>query len=132
MQWNGRGKAALWDAAPARGTERLHQTPKPLSLMRQLVEDFTLPGELVWDPYAGSGTTGVACLELGRRFLGQEKDADMAELAARRLSGLDVQPIAPPPNPQTNIFAGSTENGDDGYQSLFNHLVGGDKKEQTP
>lgn len=105
MQWNGGGHAALWEAAPARGKERLSQTPKPVALMRMLVEAFTLPGEIVWDPYAGSATTGVACLELGRRFIGQEKNAELADLAARRLSGIDVQPLAPPPNPQTSIFA---------------------------
>ena len=46
---------------------------KPLALMRQLIEDFTDPGELVWDPYGGSMTTGVACLQLGRRFLGHSR-----------------------------------------------------------
>lgn len=45
------------------------------------------------DPYAGSGTTGVACVQLGREFLGCEGDAVMAELARRRLSGLRAVPV---------------------------------------
>jgi DNA modification methylase len=52
------------------------------------VGDFSDPGELVCDPYAGSGTTGLACAQLGRSFLGWERDAAMAELAQRRLTGL--------------------------------------------
>ncbi|KKN87386.1 hypothetical protein LCGC14_0258410 [marine sediment metagenome] len=109
MQWNGGGHAAFWESPTARGKERLSQTPKPVALMCQLVEAFTLPGEIVWDAYMGSGTTGVACLELGRRFLGHELDPALAELAARRLQGLDVKPLAPPPNPQTNIFASAED-----------------------
>lgn len=112
MQWNGGGHAALWEFPPARGSERLHQTPKPIALMRKLVEDFTLPGETVWDPYMGAGTTGAACLDLGRRFVGHEIDPAMAELAARRLQGLDVKPIAiPHPNPQACIFDAMEEEG---------------------
>ena len=49
-----------------------HETTKPLELMRAIVEDFTRPGELVLDAFAGSGTTGVACRLHGRRFVGWE------------------------------------------------------------
>ena len=45
---------------------RLHTTQKPVDLMRALISDFTNPGELVLDSHAGSGTTGAACIELGR------------------------------------------------------------------
>jgi len=83
--WNGGGKVALWRHAPAHGAERCHPTPKPVSLMLDLVRDFTMPGELVWDPFAGGGTTGVACMKLGRRFLGHELEHEHAEVAARRL-----------------------------------------------
>jgi DNA modification methylase len=47
----------------------------------------------VCDPYAGSGTTGLACAQLGRSFLGWERDAAMAELAQRRLAGLRGVPV---------------------------------------
>jgi len=49
-----------------------HETTKPLELMRAIVEEFTDPGELVLDAFAGSGTTGVACRMHGRRFVGWE------------------------------------------------------------
>jgi site-specific DNA-methyltransferase (adenine-specific) len=53
--------------------------------MLELVADFTDPGDLVLDPFCGSGTTGVACLRLGRRFIGVEKDATYAAVARERL-----------------------------------------------
>ncbi len=95
MRWNGRGRSGAWRHPPARGDDRAHETPKPLPLMLDLVRDFSDPGELVWDPYAGSGTTGVACLRLGRRFLGHEMQPHYAEIAAERLEaetrGLTLQ-----------------------------------------
>lgn len=90
--WNGGGRAAVWThptaALEARRNESgrpEHLTPKPLSLMLELVSLFTDPGEVVLDPFAGSGTTGVACLRLGRRFIGIEKDPTYAATATDRL-----------------------------------------------
>ncbi len=53
--------------------------------MMDLVQDFTEPGDLVLDPFCGSGTTGVACLRLGRRFIGIEKDPKWANVARERM-----------------------------------------------
>jgi hypothetical protein len=92
-RWNAGGKHGVYVHAIERGEGRCHPTQKPLSLMRELVGDFSDPGELVCDPYAGSGTTGVACVQLGRRFLGWERDAAMAEAARRRLAGLRAVPV---------------------------------------
>jgi site-specific DNA-methyltransferase (adenine-specific) len=47
----------------------------------------------VCDPYAGSGTTGIACAQLGRRFLGWEREAGVAELAQRQMAGLRAVPV---------------------------------------
>ena len=66
---------------------RLHPTQKPVALMRYLVATYTNPGDVVLDNCMGSGTTGVACAELGRRFIGIEKDRGYFEAACRRLSG---------------------------------------------
>jgi len=68
------------------GVSRLHPTQKPLPLMKRLVELVTQPGDMVLDPFAGSGTTGVAALQLGRRFQGFEKDPDFVRVAEERLS----------------------------------------------
>ena len=70
------------DAVPT----RIHATQKPLKLMRELVELFTEPGELVLDAFAGSGTTGVACKLLGRRFVGFEQDEEIYATAQRRIA----------------------------------------------
>jgi DNA modification methylase len=96
-RWNGGGKLGVYwhpiELDRARAGTRCHTTQKPLGLLRELIEDFSDPGELVCDPYAGSGTTGVACLQLGRDFLGWERDMAMAEMARRRLVGLRAIPV---------------------------------------
>lgn len=115
MRWNGGGRVGIYrhpketGAMAGRfktgGDLRVHETQKPLSLMVQLVADFSDPGELVWDPYCGSGTTGVACMRLGRRFLGHEMQPHYAEVAAERLRaeerGLTLQAARAG---QTSIF----------------------------
>ncbi len=52
--------------------ERVHPQQKPVPLMLNLIETYTDPGELVCDPYAGSGSTGVAATKAGRRFIGYD------------------------------------------------------------
>lgn len=84
-RWNGGGHPAFW-SFPIERRDRVHPTQKPLQLMMKLVEQFTDPDDLVFDPFCGSGTTGVACLRLGRRFLGIEIDPKYAALARERLS----------------------------------------------
>lgn len=69
------GKARYYSHTKSRGPSRAHDTAKPLSLMLEIVDDFTLPGEKVLDCYAGSGTTGVAALRQGRKFIGWERAA---------------------------------------------------------
>jgi site-specific DNA-methyltransferase (adenine-specific) len=70
----------------APGEGGLHPNQKPLRLMKALIELTTRPGQLVLDPFAGSGTTLVAAKELGRRYLGVEREPRYAEAAAQRLA----------------------------------------------
>lgn len=88
-RWNGGGHHAFWqhplEHGHGNGSRNEHPTQKPLALMLDLVRDFTDPGETVLDAYAGSGTTGVACLRLGRHFVGIERKAQHFELACERL-----------------------------------------------
>ncbi len=95
-KWNGGGKHGYY-AHPivlerGNGEVRLHTTQKPLSLLRELVEDFTNPGDLVADCYAGSATTLLACEQLGRRSIGWELRAEACEVARRRLELKEAKP----------------------------------------
>ena len=63
-----------------------HPTQKPLRLMRRLIAASTHPGDVVLDPFAGSCSTGVASVELGRRFVGIEREEEYIELGKRRLA----------------------------------------------
>lgn len=101
MRWNGRG--ALRDGTGGkRGagdvytheieTEgRLHQAQKPLALMRELVRDFTEPGDVILDPFAGAGTTLLAAKIEGRSAIGCEEIERYAAISARRV-GLVFRP----------------------------------------
>lgn len=64
----------------------VHPCVKPLSLMRWLVRLVTPPGGLVLDPFAGSGSTGVACVLEGFRFVGIDQDPEYVEIARRRIA----------------------------------------------
>jgi site-specific DNA-methyltransferase (adenine-specific) len=66
-----------------------HPTQKPLRLVRRAILASTREGDLVFDPFCGSGTTGVASKELGRFFVGAEKEEEYAELAARRIGAAE-------------------------------------------
>lgn len=96
-KWNGGGTHAVWPFPIVTGInpERTeHTTQKPLDLMLKLVDLFTDPDDLVLDPFCGSGTTGVACLRLGRRFIGVEMSERYAAIAVERMraeqSGLSL------------------------------------------
>jgi site-specific DNA-methyltransferase (adenine-specific) len=73
------------EAASPRKSQRYHITQKPLDLMEVLVQ-VARPGELILDPFAGSGTTGVAAIKTGRRFLGIELLPLYAAIARNRIS----------------------------------------------
>ena len=84
-RWNGGGRKAVFDHVRDQG-KAPHPPTKPLPLMLELVELFTDPGDLILDPFAGSSTTGVACLRLGRRFIGIERDPAYAKTSRERLT----------------------------------------------
>ena len=69
---------------PSEG-KTVHPTQKPVALMEYLIRTYTNPGETVLDFTMGSGTTGVACVNTDRRFIGIEKDDDYFEIAKRRI-----------------------------------------------
>jgi DNA modification methylase len=71
---------------PPRVVANLHPTVKPIALMRWLVRLITPPGGLVLDPFAGSGTTGIAALLEDRMFLGIEREGKYVDIACARLT----------------------------------------------
>ena len=73
------------------GGRKAHPTQKPEALLRRVIMATTKPGDLVLDPFFGTGTTGAAAKSLGRRYLGIERDADYVAAAQERLAA--VQPF---------------------------------------
>jgi DNA modification methylase len=69
-----------------------HETVKPLELLRLPIEHASRPGELVLDPFAGSGSTGVAARMLERMFLGIERDPTYCQLAKQRIAEAKASP----------------------------------------
>lgn len=90
LRWNGGGRPGVWSHRIVHSTSgartKGHPTPKPLELMTELVALFTDPGEIVLDPFAGSGTTLRAAKDLGRQAIGVELEPKWCDLIARRLA----------------------------------------------
>lgn len=108
-RWNAGGRSGVWrgPSVVKMGEANEHETQKPVSLMEDLLRAFTDPGELVLDPFAGSGTTGVACKRLGRRFLGFERDPKFHAAAVKRLDATSQQyEFAPRPAKPKQIKMG--------------------------
>ena len=69
-----------------------HPTQKPLKVIKFLVIKCSKPGDIILDPFLGSGTTAVACKELGRHFIGIEINPEYCKIAERRLAQTAHQP----------------------------------------
>ncbi len=101
LAWTSHKKAVrifryLWNGMMKQHPEkRYHPTQKPLALIRWVLENYTNPGDLVLDPFSGSFTTGVACHQTGRRFIGIELDPTYYALGRRRLLDALAQPRLP-------------------------------------
>lgn len=89
----------IWRFSTPTADEKLlgkHPTQKPVALIARCLRASTNNGDLVLDPFAGSASTGVAALKLGRRFLGFERESSFARLAASRLQGWAESPDSEP------------------------------------
>ena len=92
-KWSGGGATRNWYKHPLTvNSERFHPTQKPVSVMTYLIMALTLEGDTILDPFMGSGTTGVACVQTGRRFIGIEIDPDYYEIAKKRIKKALMQP----------------------------------------
>lgn len=74
-----------------RGEKRHHPTQKPIALMKWCL-GFLLDAQTILDPFMGSGTTGVACQKLGRKFIGIEIDRQYFDIACKRIEDAMRQP----------------------------------------
>lgn len=81
--WNGGGKHAVWTVPKGIGDG--HPTQKPVALLKAWTADFTNADETILDPFMGSGTTGVAAVQMGRDFIGIEREERYFEIACRRI-----------------------------------------------
>lgn len=68
-----------------KGRKNPHPTEKPVALMQTYIENSTKPGEVVLDPFMGSGSTAVAAIRSGRAFIGVEKEKKFFDMAVRRV-----------------------------------------------
>jgi site-specific DNA-methyltransferase (adenine-specific) len=75
----------VWRLQPESARRIGHPAPFPVELPRRLIELFTYEGDLVLDPFIGSGTTAVAAIRCGRHFAGYDTDPGYVELARRRI-----------------------------------------------
>jgi site-specific DNA-methyltransferase (adenine-specific) len=69
-----------------------HKSQKPLRLVKKLLLEFTNEGDNILDPFMGSGTTGVACVQTGRKFIGIEINPEYFAIAERRIKEAQMQP----------------------------------------
>ena len=99
--WNSGGKRGIYTHLVNYQRQGEHPTEKPVPLMEELVLDFTKPGQTICDPFMGSGTTGVAAVKCGRRFIGVEMNDRWFDLSCRRIEAALAQPsmFIDPPKP---------------------------------
>jgi site-specific DNA-methyltransferase (adenine-specific) len=107
-RWNGGGKRGVYThLTNPSDRDGGHPTEKPWRLFADILKDFTMPGQLILDPFMGSGTTLVACAKLGRAGIGIELDPAYFDIACRRVEAAYAQPdmfIEPPPKAIQNAM----------------------------
>lgn len=101
--------------APTNSGPGRHPTEKPVPLMGSLLEVVSDPGQLILDPFNGSGTTGVACVQSGRKYIGLEREVRYFDIACRRIEEAYKQPRlfneTAPRQIQADIFAANDGDG---------------------
>jgi DNA modification methylase len=98
LAWTSYGRAVrkfayMWNGMIKQKPEqRYHPTQKPLELMEWVILNYSQPGDTILDPFMGSGTTGVACVQTGRNFIGIEIDEGYFKIAEKRIHDAQQQP----------------------------------------
>lgn len=84
-------ETAFSSGAKKTNGEKVHPTQKPIELIERIVRDGSNEGDVVLDCFMGSGTTGVACVNANRRFIGMELDSKYFEIAEKRINKVKEQ-----------------------------------------
>jgi site-specific DNA-methyltransferase (adenine-specific) len=90
----GKQMKSLWSITPPRKVEKRfgkHPTQKPITLLMRIIKAASSEGDVVLDPFAGSGTTGVAAALLGRKFIGIDMNSDYLEISKKRYEFKDEE-----------------------------------------
>jgi site-specific DNA-methyltransferase (adenine-specific) len=107
-RWAGGGRPGTFIYSKNTPGGGVHPTQKPEPLLAEIVGLFSFPGQAILDPFMGSGTTGVACAKLGRKFIGIEIHEPYFDIACRRIEEAYRQPrLFAEPRPkatQDNLF----------------------------
>lgn len=84
--FNGKRITDVWKFNKVVGSKQYHQNQKPLDLIKLCIEKHSSENDIIFDGFMGSGTTGVACKQLNRKFIGIELDKKYFEIAKKRIS----------------------------------------------
>lgn len=88
---NDMGTSQLFSMNPGNIGNKIHPSEKPVELMKMIIENATNEGDTILDPFMGSGTTGVACVQTGRNFIGIEIDPTYFAIAEKRIADAQKQ-----------------------------------------
>jgi site-specific DNA-methyltransferase (adenine-specific) len=102
MAWTNFGKQVRHLSHHWSGEEKVHPTMKPLAVMLWCIEQAGNP-QTILDPFMGSGTTGVACAQLGRTFIGIERERKYFDIACSRIERAQAQGQMFPPEPVKQV-----------------------------
>ena len=86
--FNGKRITDVWMFDKISGKKQLHQNQKPVDLLKQCILKHSDENDIIFDGFMGSGSTGVACIETGRKFIGVELDKKYFEIAKERIENL--------------------------------------------
>lgn len=96
MEWT----KSVWTMNPESARRVGHPAPFPLELPARLIQLYTFAGDVVLDPFMGSGTTALAALQAGRRYVGYDTSAEYVTLAEKRLARAEIEAASPMPSAQ--------------------------------
>lgn len=89
--FNGKRITDVWNFDRVAGSKQVHQNQKPVALLEQCIEKHSEENDLIFDGFMGSGSTGVACINTNRNFIGYELDENYYKIACKRLDEANEQ-----------------------------------------